>query len=75
MMWQKSICKGPWLHRFVLVGGTDRAIKEVCQVCHLAKFFVTRLGRSDNREYLAWHLRSALQPRNARFRKEYPNFS
>ncbi len=73
-MWKDSRCKGPWLHRFKLRRSHPAAQEEVCDICHLRMFFMIRNGRVNNYSYLSWHLRSALQPWQARFKKEYANF-
>lgn len=72
-MWKKSECKGPWLHRFRLHRTWSDCQEEVCEICHVRVFFKIRGGRVDNYQYLAWHLRSALQRHHARFKKEYPS--
>lgn len=71
MNYGKSICKGPWLHRFFIRRQSTTEVEEVCAICHARKFFKVRDGRPNNYEYLAYHLRSALQFHHKRFLKEY----
>ena len=73
MRYDESVCKGPWLHRFVLRRQREDWSEEVCAICHLRKFFKVRNGRVDNYKYLKTHLRQALQPWHNRFVKEYGN--
>lgn len=71
MNWDKSICKGPWLHRWVLWRSWPDTQEEVCLICHAQLFTKVRNGRIDNYKYLQTHMRSALQTNMPRFAKEY----
>lgn len=70
-MLQKSNCQNGYLHRFRIVRAVENGLVERCELCRR-----TMLFREDapNRDYLAYHVRQALQPHDRLFRREYPNF-
>jgi hypothetical protein len=75
MNFQKSRCKGIWLHRFELVADYNGwAVKERCARC--GKEVVFKLdsnGNADNNRYLSYHARQALLKEHSLYSHEYPN--
>jgi len=72
-LWRQSKCKGHWLHRYQLARQFSEGSEEVCEICHDKRFFKVRNGKVNNREYLDYHLRSALPKYHNYFKKEYGN--
>jgi len=69
-LYQNSVCKGGWLHRYDQLRSYDNAVEEVCRICKDRKVFRFNV---PNRVYLAFHIRDSLQPnRGAIFYREYP---
>lgn len=71
--YQNSLCgsSGLWLHDFRFIRETPEGILERCTRCKKQMHFPHNVS---NAYYLSWHIRSALQPSDPRFRKEFPNF-
>lgn len=69
----KSKCVGLWLHRFEIIEQWDNAVVEMCGICLKKKVFRIVNGRTNNLEYLSYHLRSALIPQHPLWKHEYPN--
>lgn len=66
-----SMCQEGYLHRFNLVKEYEHGVLEVCEICALEKFFPVVNGKTDNAEYMSWHVRQALHPHNPLFFHEY----
>ncbi len=58
--WQNSQCHKRYLHRFDIVKEFPNGVVEVCQICHLKKFFKIVGGQVERNVYMSWHLRLAL---------------
>lgn len=69
--WQKSRCLGSWLHRFVIKAEFPQGVLEVCEICHMRRFFRIHEGKVNNKEYMDWHFRQALTPFHPYFNHEY----
>lgn len=69
--WQKSQCLNGYLHDFKLYRQFPACSEEICEKCHKRKFFRVANGRVKNTEYLAWHLRDALQKYHNIYEREY----
>lgn len=68
-MEKNSECRKPgWLHDFQITEEVEYGLIERCSRCGLGKLF--RFDMPD-RLYLSYHLRSALQPWQPRYDKEY----
>ncbi len=65
---KKSECVGGWMHRYEITRVFTHGVEERCRICKDKQFFNNDI---PNYEYLAFHLRSALQSNNKRFNKEY----
>lgn len=68
--YQKSHCKNGYLHDFVQVDQTATGYVERCTRCGIQMHFPLD---TPNAVYLSYHLRSALQPNDVLFLREYPN--
>jgi hypothetical protein len=66
---QNSLCAGSWLHRYFIYRTDRDVIEEVCVICKDRQFFKEK---GSNQEYISWHAREALQPRELIFYHEYP---
>ena len=73
LSWEKSRCKGSWLHRYELVEEHPNYAKEVCGICGKSVFFKICNGRIDNLAYIKYHLRQVLIPQHKLYYHEYPN--
>ena len=73
MLFTNSKCKGSWLHDFKIVGEYLDGVQERCSKCGKKKFFRTIQGQTDNKSYLAWHMKSCLIPQHRYWLHEYPN--
>lgn len=67
--YQKSNCRNNYLHDLRQVKNTGIGYLERCTRCGIQKHFPLNV---PNAEYLAWHIRSALQPTDKLFFREYP---
>lgn len=65
-LYQNSECLPGWLHDFEPVATFKNGQIEICLKCKMRKFF-----KDDNKTYLSYHIRQALQPGHNRFSKEY----
>lgn len=72
MNFSASKCRGNWLHRFEVVGTSDAGVLERCEICHVKKSFRAVDGSINNRKYLSFHMRNALQKDHRLFAHEYP---
>lgn len=70
--WLKSRCIGTWLHKFQIYKMNDRGVHEICQRCQKEIFFPIIMGKTDNIDYLDYHLREALVPSHPMYYAEYP---
>jgi hypothetical protein len=68
--YQNSYCKNGYLHDFVQVAQTSKGYLERCTRCGMTRHFP---HDTPNHVYLSYHLRSALQPGDPLFNREYPN--
>lgn len=68
MMWNNSKCVCGRLHDYRISKIYPEGVIETCRKCNDRKWFS---GRIQNHIYLSYHLRSALQPNNPRYRIEY----
>lgn len=60
---QNSYCTNSYLHRFDIKETYPDGVLEVCEICHMRKFFkVTDDGRVDNVSYMSYHLKQGLHP-------------
>lgn len=66
--WLNSLCVGKYLHDFRISTTTLDGVVEICPKCRSRRFFKHNV---PNREYLSYHMRSALQKRDKRFKIEY----
>ncbi len=69
--YQESNCRNGYLHNYVQVQQTPKGVVERCVRCKKTIFFPHAV---PNHVYLAHHIRSALQPSDPRFQREWPNF-
>lgn len=71
-LYQNSVCKGGWLHRYIIKRSYKNAVEEICAICKDRKIFSQD---TPNRIYLSYHLRESLQPsRGLIFQREYPQY-
>lgn len=68
--YQKSHCKNGYLHDLRQTRFFSKGVEERCIRCREAFFFPYDV---PNHEYLAYHIRSALQPSDALYKHEYGN--
>lgn len=68
--YQKSECRNNYLHDFRQVQRTHVGYLERCTRCGKQMHFPLNV---PNHIYLAYHIRSALQPSDKLFFREYPN--
>lgn len=68
--YQNSLCKENYLHDFRQTQHTTKGIVERCTRCGTQMCFPTNV---PNHIYLSYHVRSALQPNDPLFFREYPN--
>lgn len=71
--WLKSKCIGTYLHRFKIWKMSNKCVAEICEICREEIFFPVVNGKTDNLDYLDYHLRNALKPSHPYFKAEYPN--
>lgn len=69
--WQKSYCRGGFLHRYEIKQEYSEGIFEVCDICGDKQFFKLINGATDNLKYIAYHIRQALPPQHKQSLKEY----
>lgn len=64
-----SSCDGGlWLHNYQISRTFDHGVEEVCTRCKDRQFFK---HNTPSVTYLSYHIRSALQLSDKRFRREY----
>ena len=68
-----SICKGGWLHRYVLLRQNPEWVEEGCLICRKKVYYRIVDGKIDNLKYLKDHIRQALPKSHRLFKHEYPN--
>lgn len=69
--YQNSECRGGYLHKWIQLEIIKDGSLERCERCGKKMWFSA--ARGANALYLSYHIRSALQPSDARFEKEYPS--
>lgn len=67
--YQNSICRNNYLHDFRQIQETNKGFLERCTRCGKQVHFP---GSISNHVYLSYHIRSALQPNDPLFHREYP---
>jgi hypothetical protein len=65
---KNSICRDGSFHDYQIFKQFKDGVVEICSKCHDRKYFRNSI---PNRIYLSYHLRSALQKYEPRFKKEY----
>lgn len=68
--YQKSECKGGYLHDFAILSQQAHGLMERCNRCGLKMYFSKD---TPNYKYMEYHVRQALQPSDPLFLREYPN--
>lgn len=68
--YQNSHCKNGYLHDYIQVKQTPVGYLERCRRCGKQIHFPLN---TPNMAYLSHHIRSALQPSDPLFAREYPN--
>lgn len=73
MNFQKSRCKGSYLHKFVTIAATqdgvlERCVKAGCGTKHVIKLVN---GQPNSVEYARYHKREFLIPQHRLFNKEF----
>lgn len=63
-----SLCGGGLYHDYLIVRTSDQGVLEQCSRCKDRQFFRHNV---NNYLYLSYHLRSLIQPRDIRFKREY----
>ena len=71
--WWNSKCLGTFLHDFKFYQAGENGVSEVCSRCGELCAFVVIDGKTDNLDYLSYHLRSALPKWHPIYYAEYPN--
>lgn len=71
LYWEKSHCRGGYLHRYTITGQWEEMVEETCEICGESKYFPIIDGRTNNTEYLEYHMRQALVPQHELFYHEY----
>lgn len=71
--WLKSRCIGTFLHKFKIFKITDKYVHEICEICSKEVAFTIINGRTDNLDYLDYHLHNALTPNHPYFKPQYAN--
>ncbi len=69
--YQNSECKNGYLHDYLSVREYPKGVLERCTRCGKQMFFPHQV---PNHVYISHHIKSALQPYDPRFKREYPNF-
>ena len=67
--YQKSICKGDYLHKFKLIATTQIGIFERCERCGLEMHFP---NDTPNWKYIEYNIRRILRADDILFAHEYP---
>lgn len=68
--YQKSECKGGYLHKFRILSEHKGGLVERCERCGTKMLFPKD---TPNHKYMEFHVRQALQVSDPRFLREYPN--
>jgi len=71
--WLKSKCVGTWLHRFKIFRINERGVHEICEICQEEVIFPIINGKTDNIQYLDYHLHNALTQSHPYFIPQYAN--
>lgn len=73
MNFQKSKCKGPYLHKFVTISGTKDAVLERCVKSGCGKKHIIKLsnGQPNIVDYARYHQREFLVPQHRLFNLEF----
>lgn len=69
--WLKSKCMLGYLHKFNIFKITDKYVHEICERCQQEEAFIIINGKTDNLNYLDYHLRSCLVPAHPYYEAEY----
>ncbi len=69
----RSKCRGSWLHRFNMVARYQNGIQERCEICGKKVFFRVIDGKSNNTDYISYHMRQVLIPQHRLFFHEWPH--
>lgn len=75
MIFTNSQCRNKWLHRFSIIRQLPEGVQERCEICSKKVFFRIIDGKTDNKRYLSYHMRQALNPLHRLFEKEYGKIS
>lgn len=70
--WLKSKCIGTWLHDYKIFKVTPTYVHEICTRCADEVAFTIINGKTDNMDYLDYHLRNALPKWHPIYHAEYP---
>lgn len=68
--YQRSECRGGYLHKFRIISTPKGGLYERCERCGMGIFFDKE---TPNWKYLEYHIREALQDNDPRFTREWPN--
>ena len=68
---ENSLCLNSYLHRFEIKEEYDNGVLEVCSICYKRKFFKLLDGRLNNKEYMSWHIKSALPQSHPFYEHQY----
>ena len=69
--YQNSYCRNGYLHRFEIQEEYEEGVLEVCEVCHLRKFFKILDDKIDNEEYMSWHLKQVMPPDHPMYERQH----
>ncbi len=70
--YQNSECKNHYLHDYRQIQVSSKGVLEQCSRCKDRRFFPTNV---PDDVYLSFHIRSALQPGDSLFEREYPQLA
>lgn len=73
IFFENSLCLNSYLHRFEIKEEYDSGVLEVCEICHKRKFFKLLDGQLNNKEYMSWHIKSALPPQHSFYEHQQLN--
>lgn len=73
MIFTRSECRNGWLHRFNIVAEYPEGVQERCEICGKKVFFRVINGKSNNTDYISYHMRQCLVPQHRAWKREYPN--
>lgn len=67
-MIKNSLCRGGLYHEYYIVKQYKDGVVEICKRCKDRQFFRNSI---PNHIYLSYHLRSLIQKKDPRFKREY----